>query len=342
MPRRIEIRSEYFSDEECSQDDDDSYSYKARRSETSSEDYEEYSDEDGFDISISKSNNFEPESEPEPTGPPYIILATQKEIKTHPRGWGWMMSDYPKTILRMIPTEETSTAPPPPPSTPPPPSSPPPPPAPIWSIVAPIETKSVMEISSEQEKEKDQQAPRRILDRRDRDQQAPRRLLSTGGDRRDRDQQAPRRLLSTTSASASASPPVQPQQHRSDRDRDRRHRDQQPPRRLLSTTSAGASASPPVQPQQQRSDRDRNGVAKPELLCIHGPSHISNKSCNMAHKWSQWEPKTCRFTKCRSGAGCIFWHKQSETLQQYFQRSLQNQGSFFFKNKEVYLKNYPI
>jgi hypothetical protein len=203
-----------------------------------------------------------------------------------------------------------------------------------------------MEISSEQEKEKDQQAPRRILDRRDRDQQAPRRLLSTGGDRRDRDQQAPRRLLSTTSASASASPPVQPQQHRSDRDRDRdrdrRHRDQQPPRRLLSTTSAGASASPPVQPQQQRSDRDRNGVAKPELLCIHGPSHISNKSCNMAHKWSQWEPKTCRFTKCRSGAGCIFWHKQSETLQQYFQRSLQNQGSFFFKNKDVYLKNYPI
>ena len=118
MPRRIEIRSDYFSDEECSNNDDDSYSYTAHRSDSSLEDYEQHSDEDGFDIPISKSNHnfeFKPEPEAEPENisrEPYIVLGTYKEVETNPRGWGWMMPDYPKTILRLIPTEGTRTPPP--------------------------------------------------------------------------------------------------------------------------------------------------------------------------------------------------------------------------------------
>jgi len=84
---------------------------------------------------------------------------------------------------------------------------------------------------------------------------------------------------------------------------------------------------------------------KKELLCIHGPGHLrSTPGCRMAHSIAQWEPKYCRFSiqNCRSGMNCIFWHQKSESLEEFLKRSIVNEKSFFFKNKRLYQKNYPI
>lgn len=75
---------------------------------------------------------------------------------------------------------------------------------------------------------------------------------------------------------------------------------------------------------------------KPELLCIYGPHH----DCKMAHNFQAWKPKTCRFHQCRNGNRCIFWHQQSETLLQFLTRSLQNENSYFYRNRDSYRRHY--
>lgn len=123
-------------------------------------------------------------------------------------------------------------------------------------------------------------------------------------------------------------PPPPPQPHR------QRFSDTRP--RLLS----GAANRPRILSTPSghgvESNRDRN---KSELLCIHGLRHKSS-GCKMAHSFEDWNPKTCRFNTCRNGERCIYWHKQQEDRKQYFTRCVHNPSSFFFKNKDIYDRNY--
>lgn len=86
---------------------------------------------------------------------------------------------------------------------------------------------------------------------------------------------------------------------------------------------------------QTKSTRDKH-----ELLCIYGPKHGSKHDCKMAHNLKIWKPKTCRFNKCRNGNKCIFWHNNSESLVQFLTRSIQNENSYFYRNREYYRKHY--
>jgi hypothetical protein len=108
--------------------------------------------------------------------------------------------------------------------------------------------------------------------------------------------------------------------------------------RLLSTT---ASRHPRILSAVE-SDHDRNrdrDRKQTELLCIHGLRHKTS-GCKMAHSFEDWHPKTCRFNNCRNGVRCIYWHKQQEDRKEYFMRCVHNPNSFFFKNKDIYDRNY--
>lgn len=73
-----------------------------------------------------------------------------------------------------------------------------------------------------------------------------------------------------------------------------------------------------------------------DLLCINGPKH----RCKMAHDFKQWKPRFCRFHHCKNGSSCIYWHSQSESLKDYLYRCCKNEKSFFYKNRNYFMKYY--
>ena len=75
---------------------------------------------------------------------------------------------------------------------------------------------------------------------------------------------------------------------------------------------------------------------RPELLCIYGRHH----ECRMSHSLQVWKPKTCRFHNCRNGARCIFWHNNRESVAEFLARSIKNENSFMYKNRELYRRHY--
>ena len=73
-----------------------------------------------------------------------------------------------------------------------------------------------------------------------------------------------------------------------------------------------------------------------DLLCVNGPKH----RCKMAHDFKQWKPRLCRFHRCKNGPLCIYWHSKSESLKDYLARCCNNEKSFFYKNRNQFLKYY--
>jgi hypothetical protein len=39
---------------------------------------------------------------------------------------------------------------------------------------------------------------------------------------------------------------------------------------------------------------------------------------------------------------CIFWHDKTERLEDFLRRAINNENSFFYKNRDMYAKNYKI